>query len=233
MSWSRVQGNNNDNSATATTLAVSLGAAVSSGSLVIITITWGAVTSPTPTVTDDKSNSYHLVPASQYSSNFNQGVAVYYLGNVTNGPTTFTATLHSSNQNGIIVEEFSGGQAAGDPIDGNAGQEQDALASTSADAITSGTFTTTANGDLLFGAELSTAQFPDAVGTGFTLGIQDSNSGAFIETEYKVQSASSSSSAATFTQNTGFNNWLTLGVAFKAGVPPFVLPLSLMPKRLV
>lgn len=231
MSWTRVQGNSNDNSANATSLAVSLGGAVSSGSLVVITIIWGAVTSPTPTVTDDKSNSYHLVPASQYSNNFNQGVAVYYLGNVANGPTTFTATLHSSNQNSILVEEFSGGAAVGDPIDGNAGQEQDALASTSADAITSGTFTTTTNGDLIFGAELSTAQFPDAVGTGFTLGIQDSNSGAFLETEYRTQAAASSTTAATFTQNTGFNNWLTVGAAFKPGAAP--VPMTLSKKQAV
>jgi hypothetical protein len=110
----------------------------------------------------------------------------FVLGNIINGPKTVTVNLSpaSGGSLGLIVDEYSGAQAAADPRDGHAGQLQ-----ASATAATSGNFTTTVSGNLIYGASCNTnnATMPSA-GSGFTA-RQSQASGAALYTEDMVQSA--------------------------------------------
>lgn len=124
------------------------------------------------------------------------------------GTTTFTYST-------IIVASFTGSDASS-VTDGSNAQLQ-ATPGIGTDGVSSNTFTTTANGDLVYGASISdsaTGLDPGAVGTNFT---QDAffNTAAMVwmRTEYLTQS-SAGSIAATFTAGTN-NSHITAGVAVK------------------
>lgn len=100
---SHVQHNGNGKGASAASIAVTLGSAVTPGNLIIIETIAGNFS----TLTDDLANAYTL------AYNSGQGVRLYYLANCPNAPITFTLTVSPNQANlGIVVHEVSGAGVA-------------------------------------------------------------------------------------------------------------------------
>jgi len=169
-------------------------------------------------VTDDKSNTYNL------KSTITQAldgvkVTLFELGNITNGPKTFTFNFSAATDSCAVVAEFSGGLAVGDPNDGTTGQAQSAVAS-GANNVTSTAITTTTNGDLILGASSDTASLTaNSLGTSpnaFTNINTASNSTAIfsLRLEFFVQTTAASI-AATFGIAVNGDNAATNIVALK------------------
>jgi len=209
----RIQGKLHSNGATSSpTVAVTLDAPVSSGNLVVVAV-GTAVPGNSPVVftcADDKGNTYTAVDVGD-GNNFQWGS--FYLQNITNGPQTITVAIDagaSSRQfSTIIATEFSGVQTTS-PLDGHSINIFQAGTNTT-DGITSGSATTTANGDLIWGACVNLSGSSTlVVGTGYTL---DQNSGSDFVTEYRTQTTAGSV-ASTWT-GTSADSFSSLMMAFK------------------
>ena len=120
----------------------------------------------------------------------------YALANAT-GPCTVTASFSGSPGHSAVLATEISGVAATNPLDAHSAMNQD-QPTPATDAITSGTATTTQNGDYIWGASVSPNASFSAVsqGTGFTL-KQGPQSGEAVG-EYEIQSGAGPVSA-TFT----------------------------------
>ena len=152
------------------------------------------------TVTDNQSNNYTLVHQNTQFS----GVifATFFCANITNAPTTIIATLAGSSPGTfwtVNSDEFANIKAITSPLDGFS----DAFNATSpatTNAVTSGSFTTTGNFDLIYS---SGVDYSNAVGgPGFLPGtnfvrLQPSqNTGnGFIDSQYSIQQRAGSIAA--------------------------------------
>ncbi len=171
--------------AVGTSLAAS-GAVVGSGNTVIGSFSidssgGGDIVS----VTDDKGNTYTVVDNVNDAANV-QRFCSFVLGNIANGPSTITAGSTSKSFRTVTWEEISGVAALSDPRDGHGGQLQTAPG-TSSNGVTSGSVTTTVNGDLIWGATCNSSDGTvPSVGSGFAAGTGDSD-GAIIVTENRTQ----------------------------------------------
>jgi hypothetical protein len=179
-----------------------LTSAVGSGNFV-----WGAflasvLNTDTPTVTDDKGNTYNVT--SWVVAGGGNGLIIYWLGNITNGPTIISCNNSIARANWIgLVEEWSSVNASTNPADVTpaAGNGQ-ATPGTGTDAITSTGVTTVTNGVLLLGATCnttSTTPLPSS-GTGFTTGTTYNAAISAVALENKVQTTAGSGTVATFTE---------------------------------
>jgi hypothetical protein len=203
--FGRVQGGVHNNGASSSTTCAVTVSAVGSGHTICGLVSWDNTTNPgaTVSVSDDKGNTYNVETISTDTTN-NQKTTAFSLTNITNAPTVFTATLSAANAFcSILVEEFSGvSRASSDERDGAAhgGQFQNSPG-TGTDGITSGTFTTNTNGDLLWGCCTDNVLSPALAsnGTGFSTGTQDSVDYT-KQSEFKTQPTAGSGTAATFTQ---------------------------------
>lgn len=197
MTWSSVQ-----TGTAATTSAkpatVTLGAAVGNGNCLIVTVIGGT----SVTVTDNKSNTYTLA---QSTNNSSLGVScnTYICSNITNGPTTITVNESASNSMTVIVDEIhnSAGAISSSPLDVAGGAAQSNINSGS-NVISSGSITTTANGDLIYGVTMSyetVTQVAPTAGTGFTQIFSNASIGGGlpvgIGSEFKTQSSAGSATA--------------------------------------
>lgn len=218
MAFTAVQGGQNYVQASSTTIAVTI-SAVGSGNAICGVVSWdGAGTTTLTSVTDDKGNTYNLETTIKDTTN-NQYLSAFSRTNITNAPTTITATLIASEAfHGIIVDEFSGGSTAStDERDGTAhgGQFQNAPG-TGADAITSGTFTTATNGDLLYGGCMAGGTTTNASnGTSFSTGTSMVSPDYSMQSEYRTQATAGAGTAATLTQAVG-----TQRVTFLIAIKP-------------
>lgn len=206
---------------TATSLAhptVTLPSPVGSGNFVFGMVEMGNVTSVLDVV-DDQGAHYTLGDTITQDS---QVLRVFYLSNVTGGPTTFTVTAESTNSDfdRIVVAEYSG-VTTGSPVD-NAGAAHSSLGVQSGGGgPNSGTFTTSNNGDLVIGATADSqgnAAQGYSAGGGFTVRINDAGSGGCpMGLEDRVQ-ATAGSTSATFTQSVDDNSVnFGLGIIAAAG----------------
>jgi hypothetical protein len=193
VAFSRIQTGSQDNGASSvTTIAVTLGATVSSGSAVFVVCGWAQDATKTVTVTDDKSNTYTAV------DKVSNGAAIvplctFYCLNVTNAPKTITATMSAAQTFGfMIVDEFSGVATSAALTAHN--MQQQAAPGTGTDAITSGSITAT-SGNLLWGGAITLTNGNISIGTGFTL---SGSLGTTVKTEWLTQGANT---AATFTDS--------------------------------
>ena len=220
MAFSKVQSNHsNTGGGGGTTLALAFPASVTSGNLVRGCVTWGSDATGSITlssVTDDKGNAYFK--SSLIDTTVSQGFATFWLGNITNAPKTITATFSATNTfQGMNIEEWSGVAALSDPSDGHTGQIQSSVSSTAADAITSGTITTTQNGDLIGADTMDDGGVIPSAGTGFTLQESDNASGAGVsQASESMTQTTAGAVAGTFTQATANHPWVTFVIAFKA-----------------
>lgn len=188
-----------------------LAAPVGSGHAVVGVIAFGGSGTLT-SVTDDKSNIYNHSGITIFSSN---NCYTFWLGNITNGPQTITVnvTSNGSTFRGICAE-YSGAVAASDPRDGIASQGQ-TTPGTGANAITSGTITTSHPNAVIWGGTLALSfQAQAAAGTGFT-SRADAGVSQGIWSEDKAF-ASAGSTAATFTQAGGDGDVFTAAIGVTA-----------------
>jgi hypothetical protein len=135
-------------SSSASSTSVTLSGAVTSGNAVVGSLVYYG--GGTLTITDDKGNAYTVV-------NTSTSLYTYYALNLTNGPSTITATGSvASTFWRIIADEFSGITA----IDASVDVAFSGVSGTN--AITTGLVTTIFNGEVIYGSLC-------AVGPGYTL----------------------------------------------------------------
>jgi len=200
------------NDGTATTITQAFSSANTASNLIAVVTSWGTGTA-SPTVTDTAGNSYTLATTA-YSSTGDQSLAIYYAKNIKSGANSVTVNFGGSHAwRRILVLEYSGLDPA-NPVDVSNLNRSSTTGGT--DSGTSGTITTTANGDLILGAvENYSANGSVVAGTGFTLRNYLNYNGV-VETavEDQVQTAAGSV-AATFTF-TKTDSYIAEVVAFRA-----------------
>jgi hypothetical protein len=202
MAFARVQGNSGYSAGNASTIAVTI-SAVASGNCICGCVAWDLSSGANlSSVTDNQGNSYNLDTAINDTTNDSR-LQGFSRTNITNGPATITATFSVACLfRKIIVDEFSGASvASSDERDGSAhGGQFQTSPGTGANAVTSGTFTTATNGDLLYGIGMSSVSTTACSnGTSFSTGTQNTTDYC-LQTEYRIQATAASGTAATFTQ---------------------------------
>jgi hypothetical protein len=203
------QGSNSDISGrTYTSFSATFPAATNSGSAIIVGVTYGNV-NPTITATDSQGNTYTKAIAT-YDAAHNQGCAILYAtGTKGNSSNTVTVTFSSAVAYwGMGIHEYSG-VAGSSALDVTAGKPG------SGSSPSSGSATTTASGDLIFGcvAEDSTGSGDTfTAGGGFTKRVDLGMAAAYSD-EDQVQAAAGAV-AATWTLSPA-NAWVAAIAAFK------------------
>lgn len=200
---------------TGSSFSVAFSSTVGSGNLVVGALTYANnLGDKLTSVTDDKGNSYTIV-SKIFDSVNSQYNAIFYLGNVTNAPKTITANYSASTQNWvrITLAEFSG-VVTTSPLDVTTSQMSPG--STSTDGLSSGSVTTTAAGDLIYGAFFDNQGAATVLssGTGFTTLDNSNTANLPCAHEFLVQ-GSAGVQAATFTESAS-SSGATLVAAFKA-----------------
>lgn len=209
-------------------LPATLAAPVGSGNCVIGAVEYRAFAATLNSITDNQGNTYTVLDTVTVSS---RSRATFVLGNITNGPTVISANFDVADNASIVVEEFSGVIASAGPTDGHTGQEQ-SLPGTSTDALTSGSVTTTTDGDLIWGVTYDQdGGVVISAGTGFTLGLAHVTPGGdgYFSTEYKTQTTAASVAATFTTSKSGVHD--TFVVALKAAPPPVRVPYNPWPQH--
>jgi hypothetical protein len=167
------------------------------------------------TFTDDKNNTYNVFGNTEYVNTYR--TKVFYLVNVTNGPQTFTVTTFENNTatavafRNFAVEEFTGSPTAF--LDASSTNSA-ATVPAGTDTATSGNFTTTQNGDLVYAAYSSTTFNTPNAGTGYTIGLTPGN--VFNATEHRIQ-ATAGTNSATFSPTATDTDGATFALAFAPG----------------
>jgi len=167
---------------------------------------------PTLTIADDKSNSYTVIGYDRTLAG--TLTAYYYRANITNAPTTITATLSSGTGTywRVIAEEFAN-VTTSSPLDANNIHYNSAANGT--DAATSNSFTPTVNYDLIYSAATNFSGTTMTAGTGFTpLLSSKTTANEPIWTQYLIQPAAGAISG-TFTTG-GSTQTVVSGMALKA-----------------
>jgi hypothetical protein len=232
MAISFVQGKGANNGAVGTSIAVTLTAAVGNGNFIAGMVSYNSLHTLAG-ISDDKGNTYNVESVAFDTVNSQKGNA-FSLGNITNAPSTITATFTDPTQaRSIVVDEFSGVAQIGDPRDtGHGGQVLPNSTGTGANAVTSGNFPTSFAGSLLYGVEANelgddgatTVTAGTTSNASFTLTGTDSGSSsntcAQIKSEWAVQSAPSNTTAATFTQSVATGRTVFLISALLTTTPP-------------
>lgn len=221
--WTKLQGTTNSTTGQLTTLAY--GSNISVKSLLPVTVGWqGTLT--VPTVTDSLGNSFALI-RSGFNPNTGNYLALFWAVNSKGAGADSIYISYGSYTayTGVIIDEFAtpAGTAGGD---GSAVTVNNVVSGTN--SLTSGTFTTLANNDLVYATVTNTLTTGPSVtsGTGFTSSQNipvNTWIGAGLETtaatEYLVQSTASSSTAGTFTPVAGSNYGVTIAAAFSSVAP--------------
>lgn len=150
-------------------------------------------------VTDSLGNTYTYAGDNPNSGDNNNQMWNYYAEGVSAGACTITVTFDANDDlRRIYAHEITGCATSG-ALGQHAGQAQ-ATPGTGTDAISSGSVTTTTNGEYIFGCTNANNTQTYTKGTGFTSLREDNTVGA---TEDLVQS-SAGSIAATFTGSGGW-----------------------------
>ena len=203
-----VQSTGSNNNAGATTIVQAFTSPVTAGSLIVVAVSWG--NSSTLTCSDTQGNLYTTLPT-QFDSSNDQALGICYAPNAQAGATTVTATFGSNaSYRRILVHEYRG-IATTNPVDVTTGTI--ANGTTAANAITTGSVTTTTAGALIFAAVMDDAGTTTIqAGTGFTLRASTSSD---LASEDRVQPAIGPISG-TFTFSTA-HRYIARVVAFKPG----------------
>lgn len=207
MAWTKVQSVNTPSTGASSGTSVSVTvSAVGSGNAICGIVSWDETPNVSLTsVTDNQGNTYNL-ESTITNANDAEKYCAFSRTNITGGPTVITANFSGSiDYRSILIDEFSGGStASSDERDGSAhGGQYQSNPGTAANAITSGTFTTTTDGDLIWGGCGSQLPFGlPGVGTGFTRG-GFSNTDLIASSEYRTQTTAASGTAATASASGG------------------------------
>jgi chitodextrinase len=181
---------------------------VLSGNCIIVGVSWSA-SGVSPTVTDDKNNSYTAGPS---TSDGNRAIGIWYLLNATNGPRLIQARFPTQTRLiSLIASEFYN-IATSSVSDGTSGGT-----GTSGSAVTAGAISTTVDNDLIwqFGLQESgvamTKWTPASNWNLICPDIQETGQAA----QYTVQ-ASHGSITPTLTQSPTNHAWITVAMGFKS-----------------
>jgi hypothetical protein len=202
-------------SASVTGNSATLTSPVTSGNMLCgMATAFGPASSVTIGITDDKGNTYTIVGNNNYNT-FTELFFFFYCLNITNGPQTITSTLSGGNTGsyvGIIADEFSG-VATTSAFDQTASAQPSGVSGT--DSASSGSATTTAPGELIYGMAVNFTNVSTAAGTNFTYTEHETNTlNAELGAEYYIQ-PSAGAIAATFSPS-GSSQTLISMMTFKA-----------------
>lgn len=158
----------------------------------------------TVTVSDNASggtNSYTNIPAATiyFASHTTQLSAFYCTSAKAGGATSVTYTALSGTPQAIWIDVYTG-VATSSPLDGT-GAAANPTVGAGTDAITTGVWTTSSNGDVICAMAATISGGTPTKGSVFTLADDDSANGNL--TEYMIQAAASASTAGIFTSPTG------------------------------
>jgi len=156
-----VQGNTGPSSLqpSNSSVAVPFTGAQAAGNLNVVAIGWGDSTSTISSVTDTRGNTYNLAIGPTSFNGMQQ--AIYYAKNIAVGSNTVTVRFNqAAGYPDVRILEYSGLDTT-NPLDGKA------AATGTGTAANSGSVTTTAANELIFGAG-TTGQGFTAAGTGFS-----------------------------------------------------------------
>lgn len=200
------------------------GSSISANDAVLCYVTNDSSGSATvSTIEDGNSHSFTIEDSVNDAADTQLSTDAYIIGDP-GGTTTVTATYSTSaGSNGIACDEYSG-IATSSALDNHTMQLQ-ATPGTGSNGVTSGSATTTSNGDIVWGGTTlsnSGAGATISAGSGFT---DRNNISSFMSTEDEVQ-ASAGSVAATFTISVA-SPTVTGFIALKASAAtvPHLLPL--------
>ncbi len=142
-----------------TTVAVTYPVAQTAGDMNIVVIGWGDTTSTISSVTDNKLNSYTLAVGPTTGTGLRQ--SIYFAPNIAGGSTTVTVKFNqAAAYPDVRILEYSG-------LDPSAPLDKTVGAAGTGTAANSGSVSTTAASELIFGAGTSGSSFTTA-GSGFT-----------------------------------------------------------------
>ena len=184
------------------------------GDLIIVAVSWGDNPAPSVSASDSLGNAYFLA-TTDWDANHNQGLAIFYAPNIQAGANTVTINFGQVDEyRRIIVSEYSGA-AADSPLDAAANYH--GSGTTAPNGITSSAATTTANGDLIFGAVMDdSGNFGSiAAGSGFTERATLNNTDTASEDSTQTTAGPI---AATFTFSLA-DDYLAQMAAFRSAVP--------------
>lgn len=212
MTWTIIQSNDHENgAASSTTVAVTLGAPVTPGNLVVVFVGYATAANDVTSITDDKGNNYTLQDFIEAGAN-DYGWHSAWFTPANNGPITITSTSSAAHTfSSILAIEIAPPAGATATFDTSAINTQ-LNPGAAADAVTS-TAKTTASADIIIGGSVSVGSVGLATGTGFTT-IQSNVGANSFSTEYLIQGAPGSQ-AATFTVTLG-GEFSTAMLAFSA-----------------
>jgi hypothetical protein len=208
----------------------SLPQATLSGNAIICGLTYPYSSGRTVSVSDNKSNSWSQAVSVGSTTN-DMTVALWYATNVAAGTLTIAVTFDST----IYGQQFACKEAynvvASSPLDGTA-----SVASSTTNTVSTGSITTTANGDLIFEygnyigyAPLNTASNYANVfiaGAGWSPIVADPESGEFFE---DIQQTSAGSITPTYdveVASGNSNSWGAVAAAFKTSSSQGTAPPS-------
>lgn len=220
MSWVEVSGSKASyyNAATATTAAVTLGAAVAIGDLI-----WCAVSYSRATVgyvsgiatTGITTGAWTLRGPEEVLPGDDQVLGLWAAVATSAGTPTITVTfVGTRTERSLYAGAFTGNEAAG-TADGGTGEYD---AATNHPSVT---FATAVDGDLLIGVSINNNQASAVAGSGFS--TVATNGGLYpIAFEWKEQTTASGSTVVDFTSVSGTPGFVIIGAAFEpaGGAPP-------------
>lgn len=166
-----------DGTTSATTVAATFTSTVGNAGAVCGVVSYQASGAALSTVTDDKSNSYTV---QRTVTNQDVKMSTFYLANITNAPSTITATFASATQYRSLIIIEASGIATASALDVETGQASLSPGG-GANDISSGSVTTTADGDFICGFVVETSAFNTnefTAGTSVAYTKREENGGA-------------------------------------------------------
>jgi len=206
MSWAHDSGGTASSASLITSLSAAVGSAVSAAELIAASYAIDNANGATSGVVSDQlGNSYSKPSGAVATDSANQVILEGQLSiaTVTGTPTVkvqFNPTPGTTQSalTSLAVDTLTGSDASSAADGPGSGQHQ-ATPTTTTDALSSGSWSTGTDGDVLFSATLDSAAGtnPGTAGTGFTPG--QTTGGGVLKTEWMVQATHSATTAATWT----------------------------------
>ena len=197
------------------TVSATFSSASTAGNLIIAHITWDNQSRTLSSVVDTKGNAYQLIGAeTNWGTKYRS--ALYYAYNIAAdaGKIKVTATLNNNTAAliEIYISEYSNVLTTSDPLDKNK------IAKGTGTAINTGSVTTTANNELVWGIAIGEDK-PITGGGGFNVRSTDQDN---IVEDRSAGTAGSFNASFTATSST---NWIGQVATFK---PLVTLPVTLL-----
>jgi hypothetical protein len=197
----------------AASINLNFSSASTAGNLIVVHLTWDKQSRDINTVTDSKSNVYHPIGAATNWGSGSYRSQLFYAYNISAGasPLSITATLNGAVNSlyEMYISEYSNVLTTADPLD------QTSTNANSGATVTSGSVTTTAANELVYGVAIGKTV---TLNTGSGFNTRSTDQSNIVEDESATTPGSYS---AAFT---GGGFWIAQVATFK---PLIVLPVSL------